>query len=144
MKINQAINETLVFQVLSDDQCEQIYNAALNVMEKTGGRFNNEEALKVFGESDAVVTDENLVRTPTTMAEQALRWHPSKITLTGRNEKNIIKLEKNVGNFGMGFGPAFRHRFEKHDGPISRVEESAKKEINRILGEAEARVARKG
>ncbi len=107
MKINQTINKTPYFQVLSDNQCEQIYYAALDVIENTGGRFFDYEAIKLFKDSDAVVTDNNLVRIPASMVEQALRSHPSKITLTGRNEKNVIKLEPNVTNFGTGSDQPF-------------------------------------
>ncbi|MFO8011373.1 MAG: trimethylamine methyltransferase family protein [Dehalococcoidia bacterium] len=109
MKINQTINKTPVFQVLTEDQCEQIYNAALDVVERTGGRFFDYEALKLLKDSDAVVTDDNLVRIPASMVEQALKSHPSKITLTGRNEKNSIKLERNVVNFGTGSDQPFTY-----------------------------------
>lgn len=109
MKINQTVNETPVFQVLSDSQCEQIYCAALDIMERTGGRFFNDEAVNIFKQSDAVVSDENLVRIPAAMVEQALASHPSKITLTGRNENNVIKLERNVTNFGTGSDQPFAY-----------------------------------
>ncbi len=111
MKMNQTINKTPNFQVLSADQCEQIYYAALDVIEHTGGRFFNYEALKLFKESDAVVTDDNLVRIPATMVEQSLRSHPSKITLTGRNDKNVVKLERNVTNFGTGSDQPFAYDY---------------------------------
>ena len=109
MKINQTINKTPYFQVLTEDQVEMIYNAALDVVETTGGRFYHEEALKLFEQSDAVVTDENLVRIPASLVNQALRSHPTKITLTGRNGKRSVKMEKNVVTFGTGSDQPFAH-----------------------------------
>lgn len=112
MKINQTIQKTPLFQVLTEAQCEQIYNAALDVIECTGGRFFHEEALELFEESDAVVTDENLVRIPASLVEQALGSHPSKITLSGRNGKRSVKLEKDVVTFGTGSDQPFAYDHE--------------------------------
>ncbi len=109
MKINQTINATPFFQVLTDSQCEQIYCAALEVVEKTGGRFHNEEALALFKGSDALITDTDLVRIPSYLVEEALRSHPSRITLVGRDNRNSISLERNVPNFGTGSDQPFAY-----------------------------------
>jgi len=102
MKINQSIQTTPNFQVLSEDQIERIYFSALDVIETTGARFYHEEALELFKNSDAVITDENLVRVPTSLVERALQSHPNKITLMGRNGKRTVKLQKDEVAFGTG------------------------------------------
>ena len=48
MKIAQTINRTPRFRMLSDDQIEQIYFSALDVLEASGGRVFHEEALDLF------------------------------------------------------------------------------------------------
>lgn len=102
MKINQTIQTTPNFQVLSEDQIERIYFAALDVIEKTGARFHHEGAIEIFKNSEAVVTDGNLVRVPASLVERAIKCHPRKITLTGRTGKNVMKLQKDEVAFGTG------------------------------------------
>ncbi len=101
-KINQTVQRTPYFRVLSENQIEMIYSAALDVIQRTGSRFHHEEALELFKNSEAVVTDTNLVRVPLSLVEKAIKCHPRKINLAGRTGKNRIKLEKDVVNFGTG------------------------------------------
>ncbi|MDZ7833507.1 MAG: trimethylamine methyltransferase family protein [Desulfobacterales bacterium] len=73
------------FQVLSEDEIERIYFDALGIIESDGARVEGEAALAQFRNSEAAVTDTNLVRIPTVLVESALRSHPRKIVLAGRN-----------------------------------------------------------
>ncbi len=100
-KQNQSVNLTPQFRVLSDDQIEQIYFAALDVLETTGSDFYQDEALELFKNSDAVVRGNN-VKVPTSLVERALQVYPSKITLRGRNGQRSLKLQKNSAAFGTG------------------------------------------
>ena len=45
-KMSQTINKTPQFEVLSEDQIERIYFAALDVLETVGARFYHEEAVQ--------------------------------------------------------------------------------------------------
>ena len=107
MKMNQIINKTPRFRVLSEDQIEQIYFSALDVLETCGGRIFHEEALDLFRKSEAVITDENLVRIPTSLVERAIRSYPRKITLMGRNGQRSVKLQNNEVAFGTGSDTPF-------------------------------------
>ncbi|MFP3984238.1 MAG: trimethylamine methyltransferase family protein [Desulfurivibrionaceae bacterium] len=109
MRINQTINTTPNFQVLSEDQIERIYFAALDVLENTGARFHHKEALEMFKNSDAVVTDGNLVRFPASLVERAIKSHPRKINVTGRTGKHTIKLQKDEVTFGTGSDMPFAY-----------------------------------
>ena len=102
MRVNLTDQRTPRFSVLSEDQIEMIYWASLEVLEGTGGRVFHEEALNLFRQSDAVVSDENRVRIPASMVERALKDYPGKITLAGRDGERTLHLEKNVVNFGTG------------------------------------------
>ncbi|MFO7761313.1 MAG: trimethylamine methyltransferase family protein [Desulfobia sp.] len=102
MRINQTINTTPKFQVLSEDQIERIYFAALDVLGNTGARFHNKEVLEILKNSDAVVTDESLVRFPASLVEMALKSHPRTVSVTGRTGKHNIKLHKDEVTFGTG------------------------------------------
>jgi len=107
IKMNQQVHGTPMFQILTDDQIEQIFFAALDVLEVSGGRIFHEEALALLGNSDAVLTDTNRVRLPASLVEQALRSSPSKSALTGRNGKRTVRLQKNEVAFGSGADAAF-------------------------------------
>ena len=48
IKMNQQVRGTPMFQILTDDQIEQIFFAALDVLEVSGGRIFHEEALALF------------------------------------------------------------------------------------------------
>ncbi|MCF8301929.1 MAG: trimethylamine methyltransferase family protein [Bacteroidales bacterium] len=101
MKINQSINMSTRFRVLSEDQIEEIFFAALEVLERTGGVIYHEEALELFKNSNAVVRDKK-VRIPASMVEEALNFYPRKITLKGRNGKRSLQLQKDTVGFGTG------------------------------------------
>ncbi len=101
MKMNQSIQQTPQFKVLSNDQIEEIFYSALDVLERTGAQVFHEEAIELFKNSNAVVKGNN-VRIPTTMVEEALNFYPRKITLKGRNGKRSVHLQKDTVTFGTG------------------------------------------
>jgi trimethylamine--corrinoid protein Co-methyltransferase len=108
MKMNQTINKSTRFRVLSEDQIEQIFYSALEVLERTGGNIYHEGALELFKNSNAVVRGNN-VRIPTTMVEEALNFYPRKITLKGRNGQRSLHMQKDTVTFGTGSDLPFTH-----------------------------------
>ncbi|MBW2057080.1 MAG: trimethylamine methyltransferase family protein [Deltaproteobacteria bacterium] len=102
MRVNLVEQRGPVFGVLTEGQIEAIYGAALEVLERTGGRVYHEGALELFRGGGAVVTDGNLVRIPASMVEGALRDFPRKISLAGRDGRRTVHLERNEVNFGTG------------------------------------------
>ncbi len=107
IKMNQQVHGTTMFQVLSEAQIEQIYTSALDVLELSGGRVLHEDALTLFEDSDAVVTENDRVRIPISLAERALASCPSKASLSGRNGVRSINLRKNESAFGCGADARF-------------------------------------
>src|SRR6056297_1394692 len=100
-KMNQTIQKTPVFRVLTDQQIEKIYFSALEVLERCGADVLQEEAIELFKNSDAVVRG-NRVRVPASMVERAIKNYPRKITLKGRNGKRSVALQKDHVYFGTG------------------------------------------
>ncbi len=100
-KMNQTIQKTPVFRVLSDQQIEKIYYSALEVLERVGANVFQDEALELFKNSEAVVRG-NRVRVPVSLVERALKTYPNKITLKGRNGKRSVALQKDHVYFGTG------------------------------------------
>lgn len=105
MGISQSVLTTPNFTILAEDQIEQIYHAALDVVENTGARFEHQEARDILGASEALVTKDNVVRVPAFLVEKGLRNHPSKITFQGWNRKRWVNLEKDEVAFGADVGP---------------------------------------
>ena len=129
IKMNQQALGTTRFQILTGDQIQQIYFAALDVLEISGARIFHKEALDLFSSSDAVVSETNRVRIPTAMVEQAISNCPSKSNLTGRNGKRSIKLQKNEVAFGSGADASFvydRKSGERRKSKFADVEAAAR------------------
>jgi trimethylamine--corrinoid protein Co-methyltransferase len=129
IKMNQQAFGTTRFQILTADQIEQIYFAALDVLEISGARVSHPEALELLTNSDAVVSETNRVRIPTAMVDHALGNCPSKSSLTGRNGKRSVKLQKNEVAFGSGADAGFvydRKSGERRQSTFADVEAAAR------------------
>jgi len=101
IRVNQKLNRTPYFEILSEDQVYAIHSATLEILDRTGMNVHNEEALKIFGEGGAYVEGDR-VKIPPVMVEQALKTAPSSILVTGRYRKGKVLLERNLVNYGLG------------------------------------------
>ncbi len=88
---------------LDRPQCEQIHQAALEILRRTGVRVFHEEALRLLAEADCVVLEENRVFIPPSLVEWALRQPPSRVVLCRRGSNGIgAALQERTVNFGPG------------------------------------------
>jgi trimethylamine--corrinoid protein Co-methyltransferase len=89
--------------LLSEDQCEVVHLASLEVLRRTGVRVYHEGALELLRQSDAVISDENLVRFPPGLVEWALESAPPRIALCERGSNRVAApLEGRLVSFGTG------------------------------------------
>ncbi len=102
MKANFTLHATPQFRVLSDDQIEEVFSAALDVLERAGTRLHGEEGLSLLRRAGCRVSDGNLVRLPAWLVEDALNTTPSRVVVAGRDRSRRIRLEKNRFYFGTG------------------------------------------
>jgi trimethylamine--corrinoid protein Co-methyltransferase len=113
MRANTQINATPQFRVLSDDQIEEIFHAALDVLERAGTRIYGAEALALLRDGGCLISDaasgdaagdgaEGLARIPSWLVKAALNTVPSRIVVAGRDRNKRITLEKNKLYFGTG------------------------------------------
>ncbi len=102
MRTNYRTNATPLFRVLSDDQIEDIYLAALQVLERTGTRVYHDEGLALLREAGCQVSEGNLVRIPSWLVKSCLATAPERITIAGRDRAKRITLEYNKVWFGTG------------------------------------------
>jgi trimethylamine--corrinoid protein Co-methyltransferase len=89
--------------MLNAAQCKAIHSASLEILRRTGVRVFHDEALAMLRETDAVVTDGNLVRIPAGLVEWALDQPPSRVGLCRRGTDQVaVGLEGSAVNFGTG------------------------------------------
>lgn len=123
MRVNYQTNVTPRLRVLSEDQIEQIVYEAMDVLQQTGTRVYEEEALTLLRGAGCVIDGENLVHIPAWLIEASIQSAPSRVLLGGRDREKRIALEKNRIYFGTGSDCPFltdpctseRRRYTKED-----------------------------
>ena len=103
MRVNYQTNSSIQFQVLSDDQRQEIFRAALHVLEHTGIEIHNDEALDILKAQGACV-DGTRARIPSYLVKRALASAPSSFTVYSRegNPDKNITIGPNCINYGPG------------------------------------------
>lgn len=87
---------------LSDDQCQKLYWACLEILEHTGVRMYEQEAVDLLKKAGASVTDGNRVHIPGWLVEKAFSTVPKSVTLCDRDGNRVIRAEGHRSYFGTG------------------------------------------
>jgi len=90
------------FARLTPEQCEQLHAASLTILERTGVRMFEPEAVELIRKAGAPVSEGNRVRIPARLVEQALSTAPKSVTLHDRLGSPRLILEDNHVYFGPG------------------------------------------
>jgi len=85
--------------VLQPEDVEEVYSAAMEVLERTGMKISHPRVLELLDGAGARV-DTGVVRIPDWMVKDALRKAPSRIVLGNRSGERSVKLERNRSWFG--------------------------------------------
>jgi trimethylamine--corrinoid protein Co-methyltransferase len=89
--------------MLDKSQCDVIHQATLEILRRTGVRVFHAQALEMLRETDAIITDGNLVQMPPGLVEWAIAQAPSRIALCKRgSDEAVISLEGMNVHFGTG------------------------------------------
>ncbi len=102
MRANYLVHATPQFRVLSDDQIEEIYHAALDVLARVGTRVYGEEGLALLREAGCPIRDGDLVNIPSWLVQKSLQTTPRRIVIAGRDRSKRVYLENEKINFGTG------------------------------------------
>ena len=87
-------DQRLRLNSLADDELNDIHQATLEVLKKTGLFIETDEALEIFDGAGAGVDRQNkIVKIPSQLVEDAIQSAPSKILLAGRDPKHDKVLE---------------------------------------------------
>ena len=100
---------------LADDRhLENIHQATLEVLEKTGLLMEHPEAVAVFRDHGARV-DGKLVKIPPSLVEKAIESAPASFTLTARNEANSLLIGEGQprAHVEPNHGPVFIQSLEQ-------------------------------
>ncbi len=110
-KTNFEVNAAPRFQVLTEEEIEAIYHAALTVLYETGVRVYEKEGVEVAYSGGAIVEDttedSSLVKMPPWMVDKARATLPRKVGVTGPDRKYRMELYKNQIYFGAGSDTPF-------------------------------------
>jgi trimethylamine--corrinoid protein Co-methyltransferase len=85
--------------VINDDQIEQLHQATLEVLERTGVQISHPRALELLDGAGARV-DGQRVRIPAWLVEDALHKAPSRVVLGNRGGERRVFLEGDKSWFG--------------------------------------------
>jgi len=96
------VNSSVNFQSLTEDECEEIYMAALEVLERTGVKVFSEEAREIFKEAGCWQEGDALIKIPIGLSQWAVDTAPSKITLYDQEGNAALDLHDNKTYFGPG------------------------------------------
>jgi trimethylamine--corrinoid protein Co-methyltransferase len=92
------------FQVLSQDQLEEIFNGVLHVMETIGLDVHHEEAREILGGAGAWVEGKR-VRIPPHVVKRCLSTAPRSFTLYARDDNPAHDIHIGPGRAHFGPGP---------------------------------------
>ena len=77
-------------KILTEEQIELIHKNTLDVLQKTGARFESKKALKLFKENGCEIDkDTNIVKFPPGLVEESLRKCPSSFQIKGRANQEL-------------------------------------------------------
>ncbi len=106
MRTNYRVNSGVRFEMLSQDQLQELFDGVLHVMEYTGLEVHHEEARDILQKAGAWV-DGLRVRIPSYLVKRSLEMAPRSFTIFARdgNAKHNIRIGPGRAHFGPGPTP---------------------------------------
>lgn len=92
--------DAVQMSVLTEEKIKRIHNGSLRILEEVGVIVHDKEALDLLDSVGAHIGDNDLVKIPHNVVEQALLSAPKKITLYNRDGQSAMILED--GNIYFG------------------------------------------
>ncbi len=102
MKIGSKGNRRVQLRVLSKDEINEIHLATLKILEDTGVKIFEPEAVELLRKAGSFIKDDNIVKIPSFLVEMAIQRAPEKITLYDREGEPAVFLENHKVYFGAG------------------------------------------
>ena len=90
------------YNLLTEEQIQEIHRASLEILETVGVRVSHEEGVHLLREAGCRVVDGNVVQFPNWLVEECIRSAPSRITMYNRQGEEAMRLEGRNIYFGLG------------------------------------------
>ena len=101
MHVNRLTQDIIGLNMMTEVQLERIHQGTLTILERTGVRVYEKESLELLRNAGALV-DGDLVKIPPWLVQEALATAPSVVSLSGRDGRRAMTLEKNGIYYGTG------------------------------------------
>ncbi len=102
IRVNDRSFESVQYRRLSDEQCEKIHCASLEILERTGAVLHDQQAIDLLRKAGAFVSDGNRVRIPSGMVEKAFTTVPKRVVLCDRYGRRVMQVEGHRCFYGSG------------------------------------------
>ena len=100
-----------VYEVLNPEGLEMIHAASMEILERIGCEFRDEEALRAWRDAGAEVEGER-VRIPEALLMEILKTVPERFTLEARNPERATLIGDDSVAFAPTYGSPFVYGFE--------------------------------
>lgn len=115
--------------VLSPDKIEQVHEATLELLRRTGVSVRLPEAVELLAAAGCDVTDPDIVKIPRRLIEECLDMAPSSITVYDRLGQEAMQLEDQNVHFGTG--PTIQYVIDvetgkRRDSTMADIEKAAR------------------
>ncbi|MBS3943060.1 MAG: trimethylamine methyltransferase family protein [Dethiobacter sp.] len=129
VRARYQVNQTPLFQMLSADQCGEIYLAALEILQRTGAKVYDRQSREILAKAGCWV-EEELVRFPVGLTEWAVKNAPSKIVIYNREGQVAMSLQE--GNTYYGPGPTNTYHRDPYTGERRKALLSDTENVGRV------------
>jgi len=100
--VNEQSFGSAHFARISREQCQKIHWASMEILERTGLRIHDEEAVSILKKGGALVSDEDRVRIPSGLVEKAFSTAPHRFTLYNQLSEPVMPVEGYRCFYGTG------------------------------------------
>lgn len=101
-KYSETNRGAIQFRSLTEEQLEKLHDASLEILQRTGTRFYDEEALALLKKAGAKVSDGSLVHIPPDLVDWAIRTAPKDIPIYDQTGRQTMLLGGYRSFFGVG------------------------------------------
>lgn len=92
----------LEFKILSEDSIQDIFNTALDILERVGVKVYNNEAVEIFKKHGCNIENDVLVKIPSSLIQKSISSAPKRISIFNRIGNLSMLLEDRKSFFGTG------------------------------------------
>lgn len=115
MKANSITHQSIQMNVLTDGQCEQIFESALRVLARTGCNIHHKDALELLRKAGCSI-DGIRVKIPSHLIQKALSTAPKQIMVYDREGNPALRLGARNGNTYFMAGLENQYRIDLETG----------------------------